>query len=129
MASFKNDMGINAVGIAVHHAERTCVHEHVRGLDKNTHPRMTCDTLKQELRDLGFEGERFTEYNNDAFRNTDYNGRDMEVFVDYHTIRIVWWISKSKKVGKCYYVSRALESFTCAAEMLESFICDMRRFL
>ena len=51
---------------------------------------MTREELNQYLLNKGFNYERYTEYNRDLF-TTKYKGSRIEVFVDFYTLRFVWW--------------------------------------
>lgn len=63
---------------------------------------------------MGGVGEGFTGYDNETSRNTDYNGKDMGIFVE--------------KVSKFYYASRPLKPFVSSAEILDSSMPDTRKF-
>ena len=58
----------------------------------------------------GFTYERESEYNRDVY-HTDTFGVDgfstrLEIYVDYHTLRFVWWHQANRKLGKSYYRSK-----------------------
>ena len=71
---------------------------------------MTREELNQYLLNKGFNYERYTEYNRDLF-TTKYKGSRIEVFVDFYTLRFVWWCQPNKKVCKSFYLKDILPSF------------------
>lgn len=45
--------------------------------------------------------ERDSEYNRDLFVYP-YENTKLEIFVDYYTLRFVWWYKANKKVGTSF---------------------------
>lgn len=91
---------------------------------------MTKEEFEFSLEFYGFKKQRFTEYNNDAFVNNSYEFGEkqlnLEVFVDYYNVRIVWWYGEGKKVSKCYYVNNELVLYDDARKFIDDFVLSMR---
>ena len=90
---------------------------------------MTRQELIQELINSVFSREKYSEYNNEAFETKSYSEKQlhMEAFIDYYTLRLVWWYTENKKVSKCYYVNRDLVNFENVESLLSKFITDMAK--
>lgn len=71
---------------------------------------MNRERLKKYLTSRSFKRDRDSEYNRDLFTNEEFvvEGRrtKIDVFVDRHTVRFVWWYEPDKKVGKSFYMNK-----------------------
>ena len=62
---------------------------------------MTQEEVKGKLLDLGFTFERNEEYHRDEYTSM-YKNTKVEIFVDYYSLRLVWWYRPFKKSAKCF---------------------------
>lgn len=92
---------------------------------------MTQEEFKQQLTELDFRYDRYGEYNRDAYDNDHYRLVDhenkiykvrLEIFIDYYTVRMVWWLDNSHKLSKCYYVNKEIRENELAVSVIRSFI-------
>lgn len=88
---------------------------------------MTTEEFKESLIKNGFRREKYSEYHNECFLNEDYKGMRIELFVDYYSIRIVWYYIKHKKVSKCYYCRKILKEIGSAETLLDAFVDEVRK--
>lgn len=87
---------------------------------------MTKVEIKSVLEKLGFTYERDSEYNRDVYTNKSFfflnRETKLEIFVDYYTIRFVWWYSRNQKVGTSFYINslpKNLKTF------IDDVICEL----
>lgn len=84
-----------------------------------------------QLLDLGFKRDVFSEYHNEVFEHREYvfGGKrlNLEAFVDYYNLRLVWRYGDGKKVGKNYYMSREVASCDSAKSLVEEFVLYCKR--
>ena len=85
---------------------------------------MTSNEIQQQLQQLRFTHDKFAEYEN-TFRNTNYNGHDIEVMIDYYTVRLVLWYNVGRKVSKSYYVKTDIDDFANTEELINDFLTCM----
>ena len=93
---------------------------------------MTREELKSQLTELKFEHWYDEEFHRDMFTNKASEVKvgektlflSLNVFVDYHTVRIVWWYDENRKVTKCYYVLRDMGKASSFSEVLTKFAED-----
>lgn len=92
---------------------------------------MTKDELKSQLAETKFEFWRDDEFHRDVYTNKSAKVTldeskslivNLELFVDYYTLRIVWWLEKGKKVTKSYYMKRDVEKICDLNELLGVFV-------
>ena len=95
---------------------------------------------KEELT-IGLENLKFKNWYDDEFHrhvyindstkvelsDNRYVKVNLELYVDYYTLRIIWWLEKGKKVTKSYYMKREVEKIACMNELLSLFVtqCSM----
>ena len=90
---------------------------------------MTRDELKTQLAELKFDNWRDDEFNRDVFTNKTADvvvgersfSLNLQVFVDYHTVKVVWWYDNNKKVTKCYYMLRDIGAVGSFRDVLAKF--------
>lgn len=61
---------------------------------------MTKEEVKEKLLDLGFTYERNEEYHRDEYTSM-YKNTKVEIFVDYYSLKLVWWYESNRKAAKC----------------------------
>ena len=87
---------------------------------------MTREELENQFADLGFKHDVFSEYNNDVFENMEYVLGDkrlnLEAFVDYYNLRLIWHYCDGKKVSKNYYISKEVADYNSAKALIEDFV-------
>ena len=66
---------------------------------------MTKEELHSFLTSEGYSYERDNEYHRDVF--TKYiDGKKLEVFADYYTIRVLWWYEHNRKTSTSAYLRK-----------------------
>ena len=93
---------------------------------------MTKEELKEKLIEANFELWHDDEFHCDTFMSktakVELNERTFEVslqvYVDYYTVRITWWIESNKKVAKSYYVNSAIKEVESLNELLCAFLYE-----
>ena len=87
---------------------------------------MTKEEVKTSLLNLGFTNTVDLEYHRDVMtkKNLNFgeNCLNLEFFLDYYNVRILWWYEPTKKVSKSYYLRGDISSFSSVEELLSSFI-------
>ena len=69
---------------------------------------MTKEGVKEKLLDLGFTYERNEEYHRDEYTSM-YKNTKVEIFVDYYSLKFVWWYKPNRKAAKCFYLKHMNE--------------------
>lgn len=93
---------------------------------------MNKDELKEQLIEANFEIWHDDEFHRDTFTNKtakiDVDEKtlkvSLQVFVDYYTVRIIWWIEPNKKVAKSYYVNPTIKEIVGIDELLSAFVAE-----
>ena len=93
---------------------------------------MTRGELKSQLIELKFDSWHDDEFNRDVFTNKTTEiivgersfSLSLHVFIDYHTVKVVWWYEKNKKVTKCYYMLRDIGAVSSFRDVLAKFAED-----
>ena len=87
---------------------------------------MTQEEVKGKLLDLGFTFERNEEYHRDEYTSM-YKNTKVEIFVDYYSLRLVWWYRSFKKAAKCFYLKDIHEPLD--EKFVEGVIMDLALYL
>jgi len=87
---------------------------------------MTQEEVKGKLLDLGFTFERNEEYHRDEYTSM-YKNTKVEIFVDYYSLRLVWWYRPFKKAAKCFYLKYMKEPLD--EKFVEGVIMDLALYL
>lgn len=69
---------------------------------------MTKEVAKEKLLDWGFTYERNEEYHRDEYTSM-YKNTKVEIFVDYYSLKFVWWYKPNRKAAKCFYLKNMTE--------------------
>lgn len=69
---------------------------------------MTKEEVKEKLLDWGFTYERNEEYHRNEYTSM-YKNTKVEIFVDYYSLKFVWWYKPNRKVAKCFYLKHMTE--------------------
>ena len=69
---------------------------------------MTQEEVKDKLLSLGFSYERNNEYHRDEYTSM-YKNTKVEIFVDYYSLKLVWWYRPNRKAAKCFYLKYMTE--------------------
>lgn len=90
---------------------------------------MTREELSKSLLDFGFSYWRNEEYHRDEFRGM-YKSVDteVEVMIDYYTVRVVWYYEKGKKVSKSYRISTEVVRFHSFDDLFDDFLSHCSGF-
>lgn len=87
---------------------------------------MTQEEVKGKLLDLGFTFERNEEYHRDEYTSI-YENAKVEIFVDYYSLKLVWWYRPSSKAAKCFYLKYMTEHLD--DNFVENVIKDLAKCL
>lgn len=87
---------------------------------------MTKEEVKEKLLHLGFTYERNEEYNRDEYISM-YKNTKVEIFVDYYSLKLVWWYRPNSKAAKCFYLKYMTESLD--DNFVENVIKDLTKHL
>lgn len=107
---------------------------------------MTRNEFCEDLKNLDFFYEREDEFHRDNFFNDHFKlvTNDLKsyklslvVYVDRYTVRIIWWLDNTHKVGKSYYMNKDVNDCesaisllaSCVYSLADSFKIDMNDFL
>lgn len=99
---------------------------------------MNNEELKKGFIDAGFEHWRNDEFHRDEYWNKnakiEFSEKksivaNLEAFVDYYTIRIVWWFEPNRKVGKTYYIEKDICKIDSLKSLLSKFAENVSRNL
>lgn len=91
---------------------------------------MSREELEKQLSASKFRFWRDEEYHRDAYTNENAlikteNGlkirASLEIFIDYYTVRIVWYLENGRKVAKSYYVHKLPNNFDSLDSLLSDF--------
>lgn len=85
---------------------------------------MTKEEVKELFMSLGYAYERDEEYHRDYY-TTKYNDTKVEIFVDYYTLRVLWWYEPRMRVGKNYRMSQMNEPL--GEHFIEDAISDLKK--
>lgn len=92
---------------------------------------MTREQFTKDLCDLGFSEEFYSEYNRTIFTKGDFLFRNkpyqLEIQLDYHTIRLIWFYKPGRKVSKCYYTHIVFVSDESTADFLSSRLDEIKQ--
>lgn len=87
---------------------------------------MTKEEVKEKLLDLGFTYERNEEYHRDEYTSM-YKNTKVEIFVDYYSLKLVWWYRPNGKAAKCFYLKYMTEPLN--NNFVEGVIKDLTKCL
>ena len=87
---------------------------------------MTKEEVKDKLLNLGFTYERNEEYHRDEYTSM-YKNTKVEIFVDYYSLKLVWWYEPNKKAAKCFYLRYITESLD--EKFIEGVIMDLAKII
>lgn len=93
---------------------------------------MTREKLKEKLIEANFELWHDDEFHRDMFTNEKAKIKkgektlsfNLQVFVDYYTVRIIWYYDGRNKVSKSYYMRNDIDKINSVDELLSSFIAE-----
>jgi len=87
---------------------------------------MTQEEVKEKLLDLGFTYWRNEEYHRDEYTSM-YKNTKFEIFVDYYSLKLVWWYRPNSKAAKCFYLKYMTEPLD--DNFVEGVIMDLTKYL
>lgn len=87
---------------------------------------MTTEEVKDKLLDLGFTYEHNEEYHRDEYTSM-YKNTKVEIFVDYYSLKLVWWYRPNSKAAKCFYLKYMTEPLN--ENFVEGVIMDLAKHL
>ena len=87
---------------------------------------MTKEEVRQGLLNLGFTHNIYNEYHRVVMTKKYLvfveNRLDLEVYLDYYNVRILWWYETGKKVSKSFYLNGEISSLSNIEELLSTFV-------
>ena len=87
---------------------------------------MTKEEVKDKLLSLGFSYGRNEEYHRDEYTSM-YKNTKVEIFVDYYSLKLVWWYRPNRVAGKCFYLRYMTEPLD--EKFVEGVVKDMAKCL
>ena len=87
---------------------------------------MTQEKVKEKLLDLGFTYERNEEYHRDEYTSM-YKNTKVEIFVDYYSLKLVWWYRPNSKAAKCFHLKYMTKPLN--GNFVENVIKDLAKCL
>ena len=93
---------------------------------------MSREELKEKLIEAKFEYGHDDEFHRDVFTNEKAKIKkgekslfvNLQVFVDYYTVRIIWYYDGRNKVSKSYYMRKDIDKINSVDELFSSFIAE-----
>lgn len=84
------------------------------------------EEIKEKLLDLGFTYERNEEYHRDEYISM-YKNTKVEIFLDYYSLKLVWWYKPNRKAAKCFLLKYMTKPFD--EKFIEGVIMDLEKII